>query len=68
MMGNVAVAGELVGTDELDELHELDVSETEPEEQGIEEPEVVPHEGPEVVPHEGPEVVPHEGPEVVPHE
>ena len=67
-MGNVAVAGGLVGADELDELYELDASETEPGEQGTEEPDVVPHEGPEVVPHEGPEVVPHEEPEVVPHE
>jgi hypothetical protein len=73
-MGNVAVAWEPVG---VDELYELDGSQTEPEEQGAEEPAVVPHEGPEepaVVPHEGPEepaVVPHEGPEepdVVPHE
>ena len=59
-MGNVAVAGELVGADELDELYELNASETAPEEQGTEEPEVVPHEAPEVVPHEGPDVVPHE--------
>ena len=30
-MGNVAVAEELAGSDELDELYELDASETEPE-------------------------------------
>lgn len=30
-MGNVAVAEELAGLDELDELYELDASETEPE-------------------------------------
>ncbi len=30
-MGNVAVAGELAGSDELDELYQLDASEAEPE-------------------------------------
>jgi hypothetical protein len=30
-MGNVAVAGELAGSDELDELYRLDLSETGPE-------------------------------------
>ena len=30
-MGNVAVAEELAGSDELDELYQLDASETEPE-------------------------------------
>jgi len=30
-MGNVAVAGELAGSDELDEVYRLDLSETEPE-------------------------------------
>jgi hypothetical protein len=30
-MGNVAVAGELAGSDELDELRRLDASEPEPE-------------------------------------
>lgn len=30
-MGTAAVAGELPGTDELDELYRLDASETEPE-------------------------------------
>jgi hypothetical protein len=57
-MGNVAVAWEPVG---VDELYELDGSQPEPEQ-----PDVVPHEGPEE-----PQVVPHEGPEepdVVPHE
>jgi hypothetical protein len=30
-MGNVAVAGELAGSDELDEIYRLDLSETGPE-------------------------------------
>jgi len=30
-MGNAAVAGELAGIDELDELYRLDASESEPE-------------------------------------
>jgi hypothetical protein len=30
-MGNLAVAEELAGSDELDELYKLDLSETEPE-------------------------------------
>ena len=30
-MGNVAVAGELAGSDERDEVYRLDLSETEPE-------------------------------------
>jgi len=30
-MGTVAVAGELAGSDELDEVYRLDLSETEPE-------------------------------------
>jgi hypothetical protein len=32
MMGNAAIAGELAGIDELDELYKLDASESEPEE------------------------------------
>ena len=32
-MGTAAVAGELPGTDELDELYRLDASETEPEDE-----------------------------------
>ena len=32
-MGNVAVAGELAGSDELDELYRLDASESEPEDE-----------------------------------
>ena len=55
-MGNAAVAGELAGREELDELYKLDASETEPEEEddegeeededdeeGAEKPDVVPH-------------------------
>jgi hypothetical protein len=53
-MGNVVVAEELTGSDELDELFKLDASETEPEpeddeegdeddEDDAEKPEVVPH-------------------------
>ena len=56
-MGNAAVAEELVGSDELDELYRLDASETEPEdddeeddEEG-EEPAEEPAEEPDVVPH-----------------
>jgi hypothetical protein len=33
-MGNAALAGELVSTDELEELYELDASESEPEDDG----------------------------------
>lgn len=33
-MGNVAVAEELAGSDELDELYRLDASETDPEDDG----------------------------------
>ena len=32
-MGHVAVAGELAGSDELEELYRLDASETEPEDE-----------------------------------
>ncbi len=51
-MGNAAVAEELVGSDELDELYRLDASETEPEddEEGDDEDEE-PAEEPDVVPH-----------------
>src|SRR5580704_16787350 len=34
IMGNAAVAGELLGADELDELYRLDASEPEPEDDG----------------------------------
>jgi hypothetical protein len=36
-MGNVAVAEELTGTDELEELYELDASESHPEDDDEEE-------------------------------
>ncbi len=62
-MGNVAVAGELVG---IDELFELDASETEPEngddgQDGDVEPEEMPHPvEPEEMPHPvKPEEMPH---------
>jgi hypothetical protein len=32
-MGNLATAGELAGSDELEELYRLDASETEPEDE-----------------------------------
>jgi hypothetical protein len=38
-MGNLAVAEELAGSDELEELYRLDASETGPEEDEEEEPE-----------------------------
>jgi hypothetical protein len=38
-MGNVAVAEELTGTDELEELYELDASESHPEDDDEEEEE-----------------------------
>ena len=37
-MGNVAVAEELAGSDELDELYRLDASESEPEDEPEDEP------------------------------
>jgi hypothetical protein len=37
-MGNVAVAEELTGSDELDELYRLDASESEPESEPEDEP------------------------------
>lgn len=37
-MGNVAVAEELAGSDELDELYRLDASESEPEDKPADEP------------------------------
>jgi hypothetical protein len=52
-MMNAAVAEELPGVDELDELYRLDASETEPEddEEGVE-PEEMPHPvEPEEMPH-----------------
>ena len=49
-MGNLALAEELVGSNELDELYTLDLSETEPEDdededddEEEEEPEEIPH-------------------------
>jgi hypothetical protein len=51
-MGNLALAEELAGRDELDELYKLDLSETEPEDDEDEddedddeeeEPEEIPH-------------------------
>lgn len=37
-MGNVAVAEELAGSDELDEIYRLDASESEPEDEPDDEP------------------------------
>jgi hypothetical protein len=37
-MGNVAVAEELAGSDELDELYRLDASESDPEDEPDDEP------------------------------
>ena len=44
-MGNAAVAEELPGADELDELYRLDASEPEPEDDGDEklQPHGIPH-------------------------
>jgi len=52
-MGNAAVAEELTGSDELDELYRLDASETEPEDEDDEEGDEEDEEGvePDVVPH-----------------
>jgi hypothetical protein len=52
MMGNLAVAEELLGSDELDELYKLNASESDPEDDDDEddgddedvEPEDIPHE------------------------
>jgi hypothetical protein len=54
MMGNLAVAEELLGSDELDELYKLNASESDPEDDDAEdddaeddedeEPQVMPHE------------------------
>ena len=41
-MGNLAVAEELTGSDELEELYRLDASDTEPEEEEAE-PRGIPH-------------------------
>lgn len=58
-MGNVAIAEELLDSDELDELYKLNASESGPEddgeddEEGDVEPEDIPHEvEPEDIPHE----------------
>jgi hypothetical protein len=58
-MGNVAFAEELAGIDELDELYELNASETGPEDMPHEEPGDMPHEEPEDMPHAEPDDMPH---------
>jgi hypothetical protein len=60
-MENLALAEELAGSDELDELYKLDASESGPEGDEVE-PEDIPHEAePEDIPHEAePEDIPHE--------
>ncbi len=52
-MGNAAVAEELAGSDELEELYRLDATETEPEDEEDEEGDGEGEEGaePDVVPH-----------------
>ena len=56
-MGNLATAGELAGSDELEELYRLDATETGPEEVEEEpeeeemEPMGIPHEEPRGIPH-----------------
>jgi hypothetical protein len=54
IMGNLAVAEELLGSDELDELYELNASDTEPDDEDDEEGDDEDHEGlePDVMPHE----------------
>ena len=53
VMGNVAVAGELAGVEEFDELYRLDASESEPEDDEDDKDEDEEGEGaePDVVPH-----------------
>jgi hypothetical protein len=60
-MMNAAVAEELPGVDELDELYRLDATETEPEDDEGVEPEEMPHPvEPEEMPHPvEPEEMPH---------
>ena len=60
-MGKIALAQDLAGINELDELYELYASETEPE------PEDMPHVEPEDMPHVEPEDMPHVEPEDMPH-
>jgi hypothetical protein len=50
-MGNLALAEELAGRDELDELYKLDLSETEPEDDEDEDDEDDDEEEPEEIPH-----------------
>jgi hypothetical protein len=50
-MGNVAVAEELLGAEELDELYQLDASESEPEDDEDEDDDDEDEEEPDVVPH-----------------
>lgn len=57
-MGNLAVAEELAGSDELEELYRLDASETGPEEEEEEEEEKEEDEG-EAEPHGIPHGIPH---------
>ena len=49
IMGNLAVAEELLGSDELDELYKLNASESDPEDDDAEDDE---DEEPQVMPHE----------------
>lgn len=57
-MGNLAVAEELAGSDELEELYRLDASETGPEEDEDEEEEKEEDEG-DAEPHGIPHGIPH---------
>jgi hypothetical protein len=50
-MGNLALAEELVGSNELDELYKLDLSETEPEDDEDEDDDDEEEEEPEEIPH-----------------
>ncbi len=55
-MANTAIADELAGADELEELYRLDASESEPEDEGDDEedddePKEEPKEEPGVIPH-----------------
>jgi hypothetical protein len=50
-MGNAAVAEELAGSEELDELYKLDASETEPEDDEEDDEEDEDGDEPGVVPH-----------------
>jgi hypothetical protein len=52
MMGNLAVAEELLGSDELDELYKLSASESDPEDDDQEDDEDDEDVEPEDIPHE----------------